>query len=188
MSSPQQPQTGASILIHHQVDPNQQARYESWLATIIEVAAGFPGHQGVTILKPNQGLQRYEIAVRFASEADAKHWLASDERQQLIGKVASLLQLPENVQISSGIDHWFQPLNSPAPHPVRWKQWLLTTLVICLLTMLIPPLLQLLFDAMPLLGLWGIRHLLSAGIIVGLVVYLVMPRLVPLLAGWLFKP
>ncbi|MDP4529318.1 antibiotic biosynthesis monooxygenase [Alkalimonas delamerensis] len=188
MSSSQQPQAGASILIHHQVDPSQHTSYESWLATIIEVAAGFAGHQGVTILKPTPGQQHYEIAVRFASEADAKRWLDSDERQQLIGKVAPLLQLPENVQISSGIDHWFQPVHSPAPHPVRWKQWLITTLVICLLTMLIPPLLQVLFDALPLLGLWGIRHLLTAGIIVGLVVYLVMPRLVPLLAGWLFKP
>lgn len=186
--TPSPPPTGASILIHHQVDPKQQASYESWLATIIEVAAGFPGHQGVTILKPSQGQQRYEIAVRFASQQAAERWLDSNERQQLIGKVAPLLQLPENVQIASGIDHWFQPINSPSPHPVRWKQWLITTLVICLLTMLIPPLLQLLFTAIPLLGLWGIRHLLTAGIIVGLVVYLVMPRLVPLLAGWLFKP
>ncbi|SEA77415.1 antibiotic biosynthesis monooxygenase [Alkalimonas amylolytica] len=184
----QQPATaGASILIHHQVVPDAMDHYEGWLADIIQAAAEFPGHQGVTIVKPAKGLHRYEIAVRFCSEADARLWLESQVRQQLIAEVAPLLQLPENVRVSTGIDQWFQPLNSDAPHPVRWKQWLVTTLVICGLTMLVPPVLQQLFSQVPVLGVWGLRHLLSAAMIVGLVVYLIMPRLVPLLAGWLFK-
>ncbi|MCH8537873.1 MAG: antibiotic biosynthesis monooxygenase [Alkalimonas sp.] len=183
----QQATAGASILIHHQVLADAMADYENWLTEIIQAAAGFAGHQGVTILKPAAGQQQYEIAVRFSSETDAKSWLESEVRQQLIAKVAPLLQLPENVLISTGIDHWFQPLNSDAPHPVRWKQWLLTTLVICVLTMLVPPVLQQLFTLVPVLGVWGLRHLLSAAVIVGLVVYLIMPRLVPLLASWLFR-
>ncbi|MDP4536307.1 antibiotic biosynthesis monooxygenase [Alkalimonas collagenimarina] len=187
MATPQQTQAGASILIHHQVRPDSMDSYESWLADIIQAAAEFTGHQGVSILKPVKGQQQYDIAVRFSSQADAERWLTSDIRKQLIEDVAPLLQLPENVRISTGIDHWFQPVNSPVPHPVRWKQWLLTTFVICLLTILVPPVLQLAFNAWPLLGYWGIRHFISAAIIVGLVVYIIMPRLVSLLAGWLFK-
>ena len=187
MATPQSTPTGTSLLIHHQVRPDSMDSYECWLADIIQAAAEFSGHQGVSIVKPVKGQQQYDIAVRFSSHADAERWLASDLRKQLIDDVAPLLQLPENVRISSGIDHWFEPVNSPAPHPVRWKQWLLTTLVICVLTMLIPPVLQHLFTLIPVLGIWGLHHLVSSAVIVGLVVYLIMPRLAALLTGWLFQ-
>jgi uncharacterized protein len=188
MTNAMKTSAGAAIVIHHQVSPDYLQQYEQWLAEIIQAAGEFNGHQGVTILKPAKEQPHYDITVRFDSRAAAERWLQSSTRQQLIAKVATLLQLPEDVRITSGIDYWFQPLNSPSPHPVRWKQWLVTTLVICMLTMLVPPLLQLLFQLIPMLGLWGIRHLLNAGIVVALVIFIIMPRLVPLIAKWMFKP
>lgn len=187
MTELKQAPSGVSILINHQVKPQAMAAYEGWLTDIIRASAQFDGQQGVTIIKPGKGQHQYEIVVRFASENAAESWLKSEVRHHLITQVAPLLVLPENVKISSGIDHWFEPLNSVTPHPVRWKQWLVTTTVICILTMLIPPVLQLIFDWLPLPGYWGIRHFVSAAVIVWLVIYLVMPRLVPLLAGWLFQ-
>lgn len=179
---------GVSVLISHQVRQDAMASYEHWLAEIIAAASRFPGHQGVNILKPVGGHNRYEIAVRFAGQAEAEAWLQSDIRRALIEEAGGYLAIPENIEISSGIDNWFQPLNPPARQPTRWKQWLLTTLVIWLLTLLVPPALSLLlFEPVPLLGLWGIRHAITAAIIVALVIYVVMPRLVRRVSGWLFR-
>lgn len=178
---------GVSVLIKHRIRQDAMEWYEHWLARTIDAAAQFPGHQGVNILKPVGGHTQYDIAVRFSSQAEAQAWLGSRERATLIAQVREHLELPENVEISTGIDNWFQPLNPSVKQPTRWKQWLLTTLVIWVLTMLVPPVLAPLFSQVPLLGLWGVRHAITAAIIVALVIYLIMPRLVRRVSGWLFR-
>ncbi|WP_445395939.1 hypothetical protein [Zobellella sp. An-6] len=186
----EQPHTipaGVSVLIRHRVRPQALGDYEHWLRKTIDVAAGFSGHQGVNIFKPTCGHTQYDIAVRFASRAEAEAWVQSRERQALLEEAEHYLELPDQVEISSGIDNWFQPLNPPPKQPTRWKQWLVTSLVIWVLTMVVPPVLSPLFEQVPPLGLWGIRHAISAGVIVGLVIYLVMPRLVPRIAHWLYR-
>ncbi|MCE8038452.1 antibiotic biosynthesis monooxygenase [Halomonas sp. MCCC 1A11062] len=178
---------GATIKIHHRVRPGAADRYETWLRQIIEAAGRFPGHQGVHILRPPEGHHDYEIAVRFASDDDARRWRESAERCELMATIQRELQQAERVEIVSGIDYWFTPPTPASRQPTRWKQWLVTTSVIWPLTIIVPLLWQPLFGLLPLLGTWGIRHGLVAATIVALVVYLVMPRVVKLVAPWLFR-
>ncbi|MEC7120684.1 MAG: antibiotic biosynthesis monooxygenase [Pseudomonadota bacterium] len=179
--------TGVSVLIQHRVRAEHLTNYEQWLIDIIQAAAQFAGHHGVNILKPVSHHNQYEISVRFASQAEAEAWLSSEIRQRFLQRAEPYLHAPESIEISSGIDNWFQPINPHIPTPVRWKQWLLTTLVIWVLTMVVPPILAYLFEAIPVLGVWGIRHGITAAIIVGLVVYVIMPRLARALSGWLMR-
>ncbi|MCE8010967.1 antibiotic biosynthesis monooxygenase [Halomonas daqingensis] len=178
---------GATIQIHHRVRPGAADRYETWLRQIIEAAGRFPGHQGVHILRPPEGHHDYEIAVRFASDDDARRWRESAERRELMATIQGDLQQAERVEIVSGIDYWFTPPTPASRQPTRWKQWLVTTSVIWPLTIIVPLLWQPLFGLLPLLGTWGIRHGLIAATIVALVVYVVMPRVVKLVAPWLFR-
>ncbi|UYG09033.1 antibiotic biosynthesis monooxygenase [Halomonas sp. M4R1S46] len=178
---------GITLRIHHRVRPDAKDRYETWLRRIIAVAGRYAGHQGVHILRPHEGGQDYEIAVRFASEAQAERWRASDDRRELLDDIRDALQQDEAVEILSGIDYWFTPQASTARQPVRWKQWLVTTGVIWPLTMLVPLLWQPLFSLFPLLDSWGLRHGIVAATVVALVVYLVMPRVVRLVAHWMFE-
>ncbi|PSJ43799.1 antibiotic biosynthesis monooxygenase [Zobellella endophytica] len=185
---PSLPAGGVSVLIRHRIRQEAMSDYEHWLRKTIDVAAGFAGHQGVNILKPAGGHTQYDIAVRFASRAEAEAWVHSRERRALLEEAEGYLVLPDEVDIATGIDNWFQPLNPPVKQPTRWKQWLLTTLVIWLLTLLVPPALSLLlFEPVPLLGLWGLRHAITAAAIVALVIYVIMPRLVRRVSGWLFR-
>lgn len=179
--------SGRSILIHHTVLPYYRDRYETWLRQIIVAAANFSGHQGVHVIRPTEGNHTFEIAVRFSSHEEAEAWLNSDIRKELISDIASALASDEQVEIKTGIDFWFTPPTSKAKQPTRWKQWLITTSVIWPLTMIIPVLYQPLFDALPALSAWGIRHGIIAATIVALVVYLIMPRVVRRVAGWLFR-
>lgn len=178
---------GVSIQIRHQVRAGAADRYETWLKQIIETAARFPGHQGVHVFRPAPGHQDYEISVRFSSESDAQYWRNSDERRELMAVILPELQTDEHVEIKTGIDFWFTPPTSTSKQPTRWKQWLITTMVIWPLTVVVPLLLSPLFNALPALDNWGIRHGLVVATVVALVVYLIMPRVVRLVASWLFR-
>lgn len=178
---------GRTIVIRHTVHPEYRDRYETWLKQIISAAAEFPGHQGVHIVRPSEDTDTFEIAVRFSSSKEAEAWLNSDIRKELISSIAPALASDEQVEIKSGIDFWFTPPASKAKQPTRWKQWLVTTAVIWPLTIIVPLLYQPLFRIIPELSLWGVSHGIVAATIVALVVYLIMPRVVRLVAGWLFR-
>lgn len=177
---------GVTIRIQHRVRPEALASYETWLRRIIEVAGRYCGHQGVHVLRPPDGGYDYEIAVRFASEEQADHWRHSDERRRLIDEIEPALQNKETIEIVSGIDYWFTPPGSTAKQPVRWKQWLVTTSVIWPLTILVPFLWEPVFSLLPFLDVWGVRNGFISATIVALVVYVVMPRVVRLVASWMF--
>ncbi|MFL1405096.1 antibiotic biosynthesis monooxygenase [Marinobacter sp. M1N3S26] len=179
--------SGRSIIIRHTVRQGQRERYETWLRQIIQAAAEFPGHQGVHIVRPTEGNDTFEISVRFSSKDDAETWLNSDIRRELVSDISPVLASDEQVDIKSGIDFWFTPPSSSAKQPTRWKQWLITTAVIWPLTMIVPELYRPLFQTVPDLALWGIRHGIIAATVVALVVYLIMPRVVRMVAGWLFR-
>ncbi|MFS8149597.1 antibiotic biosynthesis monooxygenase [Halomonas profundus] len=178
---------GRSIIIRHTVRPEFRERYETWLKQIIAAAAEFPGHEGVHILRPPEGHDTFEIAVRFSSNSAAEAWLGSNIRKELLSSIVFALASDEQLEIKSGIDFWFTPPASKAKQPTRWKQWLITTAVIWPLTIIIPVLYQPLFNIIPAISVWGVRHGIIAATIVALVVYLIMPRVVRLVAGWLFR-
>jgi antibiotic biosynthesis monooxygenase (ABM) superfamily enzyme len=179
---------GVTLKICHRVKPDARAEYEAWLQKIIQIAGQYPGHLGVNILRPAEGHNDYEIALRFASHAEAGRWLESSERKALINDVLPAFREAEVIQIHSGIDYWFSPPSAPAnTQPVRWKQWMVTTAVIWPLTILVPLLWLPIFNQLPWLATWGIRHGIVAASVVGLVVYVVMPRVVRLVAPWMFR-
>lgn len=174
------------FVIRHRVKKGKREQYESWLAKIVPIAATFTGHLGVQVVRPPEGHNEYVIVVRFASIDNLEHWQQSNERAQLINEVAALLDSKEVLDIKTGIDYWFTP-PTVSKSPPRWKQWLVTTSVIWPLTLYVPPAIEPLFLQFPELDDTVIRHGVVAVVIVGLVVYLIMPIYVRLIAKWFFK-
>lgn len=134
--------------------PGHRDRYETWLRQIIAAAAQFSGHQGVHVVRPPEGHDTFEIAVRFSHPDEADAWLNSDVRRELVSDIVPALASKEQVEIQTGIDYWFTPPTSKAKQPTRWKQWLITTTVIWPLTLIVPIVFQPLFDRLPVLALW----------------------------------
>lgn len=179
--------TGVSIIIRHKVLAANRSAYEAWLKKIIPAAANFPGHQSVHIMRPAQGGEQFEIAVRFASEALAHNWLNSAERIALVEEASQLFYEHEILEIYNGIDFWFSAPTAANKVATRWKQWLITTLIIWPLTYWVPRLMQPVYAQLSVPAEFGIQQFFSVVIIVGLVVYFFMPRVVKLVAAWLFK-
>ena len=55
-------------VITHQIRAERRADFETWAGGIIDAVSGFPGHQGVTVLRPGtKGDTEYVLVVRFAA-------------------------------------------------------------------------------------------------------------------------
>ncbi|MDB5931424.1 MAG: Antibiotic biosynthesis monooxygenase [Polaromonas sp.] len=180
-----------SFVVQHHVRAGAQAGYESWLAETMRIAAGFPGHQGVHVVRPAPGGADYTIVVHFATYEDATRWRQSAERARQLEAVQAHLGSGEQLSMGAGIDYWFAPRQTAEGEvpvkPPAWKQWLVTTSVIWPLTMVVPPLFKPVFRAVPALGLYGVSHAILAAVIVALVVWVIMPRYTQLVHGWLFR-
>ena len=145
-----------SFVVRHRVREGAHTPYEAWLVEIVRVAATFPGHRGVQVVRPTAGGVDYTIIVDFATHDDATRWHQSTERAHLIDDVQPHLEVAEQVTVGAGIDYWFQPeppvTREPPMKPPAWKQWLITTSVIWPLTMVVPWAFGPVFKAVPALG------------------------------------
>lgn len=174
-----------TFVVQHWVRRDAFPRYEEWLRGVVDVCSGYPGYQGVDIIRPVARDNKYSTVVRFATFADAERWCKSADRPRLLATITDILERDDQARIETGIDFWFTPQGQP--QALRWKQWLVTTSVIWPLTLLVPWLLDPLFTAVPWLGLYGFRQGVVAAVVVALVVFVVMPRYVRLIAGWLYS-
>lgn len=181
------PKPQVSFVVRHQVRTEAGAEYEAWLRRVMARAAHYPGHLGVQVVRPPDGGEDYVTVVRFASAEDARRWASSADRRELVAEVLGLLAHGDEVEILSGVDFWFTPEAPQQQHPVRWKQWLVTTSVIWPLTLIVPFALAPVFARLPLLGAWGISQGIVAATVVALVIYVVMPPYVRAVSVWLFR-
>lgn len=88
-------------------------------------------------------------------------------------------------QSLSGLESWFELPErvTPQPHPVRWKQALVTFVVIFVFVLLLN------VGVMPIVKDWPLllRSAVFPAVIVPLLVYVIMPRVTKLLRKWLFR-
>lgn len=174
-----------TAVIRHRVRAEAMVEYEHWLQRIVPIAQRFPGHRGVDVIRPAPGSSLYTVTIRFDSLAHAEDWFESSARQTLLAELMPLLAQEEQRETLTGLEFWFHP--EPGQKPAkRYKQFLLTVSVIFPLTLLVPMPLHWLALRWPWLGNTVLQHLLVAAVIVGLMTYVLMPRLTRWVARWLY--
>ncbi len=174
-----------TLVVKHRIKKGLEPRYEAWLRRIVAIAAGYPGHLGVDVIRGKaDGLHMFTCVLRFCSTEAMQGWLESSQRRDLVAEAAPMLADGDFTEVNRHNEFWFMP-PSDSPPPPRWKQACVTFLVICPLTLLIPQLWGPVFRAFPLLGNYLISTALVTVTIVLLVVYLLMPQATRLFAPWL---
>ena len=176
-----------TLVVRHQLQADALAHYEQWLGRIIPMAARFPGHRGVNVIRPAPGGADYTVTVRFDSLKHAEDWLASDARHQLVAELDPWLDHAETLETVTGLEFWFAPAAASAKRARPVKQFLITLSVIYPLTLLVPWLVRPVLAGVPVLELRYVEHLIVTALIVGAMTYVVMPRYVRLVAGWLYR-
>lgn len=177
-------QQHVTLVITHRVSEANRSKYEEWLKAIMPQAATFAGHLGVNVIRPAHSGEPYTILVRFETVENLNQWNNSEERKRLIAEINPLLLQSDLTEIRPGAEFWFTPPNSAVRPPPRWKQYLLTLLVIYPSTNLVP---WVWGHILPQLkGTLG-GHLLNDATVVALVVFLWMPAITRLFHRWLTR-
>ncbi|MCU1720016.1 MULTISPECIES: antibiotic biosynthesis monooxygenase [unclassified Pseudomonas] len=174
-----------TLVIQHKARADALAQYEAWLKRAVSVARQQPGHLDVNVIRPDADGRHFTTVVRFAQASQLQAWVNSAERQAMIDEVMPLLEDGDNTQVHDDPEFWFTPPSAGAPQPPRWKQALLTYLVICPMTFLIPALLAPLFAQFPLLGGRIIGNMIGNLFVILPVVFFIMPWLTRRTAAWL---
>jgi uncharacterized protein len=176
-----------NLVIRHHVRPGAASQYEEWLGRIMPIAHDLPGHLGTHVIRPTTAAEPYTIVLRFLDCERLDAWMGSTQRRDLIAEITPALSKPDAFETQPGAAFWFTPAVAGSRAPVRWKQALLTMIVIYPLTLVVPALLSQLIRAWPWLGEQPQRGLVVTVLIVLLVVYLIMPKLTRWLAAWLTR-
>lgn len=161
------------------------AQFEGLLHEVIAAARGFEGHLGVDVLRPEGG-GTYQIIYRYRSHAAHEAWMGSERRRLLVARIDELLDDSTGAEVRSvdGWEGWFvAPGYAPPAPPRRWKMAVIT------LGALYPIVLGLITALRPLTGGWPlpVGMLLTMGLTIPLMTWVVMPALTTRLGPWLRK-
>ncbi len=175
-----------TILITRSPHKSNQKEFEQALSKTIDAALEFPGHLGVTVLKPQRGESNdYRIIVKFASEADYQRWCRSNEAARWFEILNRLEEKPPNLEIMTGLETWFAVNSStsrPMIPPPRYKMAIVTWIAIFVLIVIINLVMGSFLASLPML----LRSFLLTVVLVGLMTYVVMPQMNRLFSWWLY--
>lgn len=175
----------ATLIVRHRIKAGHEQQYEMWLRRIIDTASRYAGHMGVNVVRSrSNGLPLFTCILHFSRTTYLQGWLDSSDRQELIAEVKPMLADGDRVEVLNAREFWFAP-SSENIRPPRWKQALLTFLIIMPLTLLVPQLLLPVFERVTWLGTPPISAVIVTLSIVLLVVYVFMPLFTRCLATWL---
>jgi uncharacterized protein len=171
-----------TAVITHIVRKGRIQGYEEWFHGIATAAQDFQGHQGVSTICPQDfSHPEYVVILKFDRYRNLKSWLESDVRKQWIEQLQPLIEKPENIQTLTGLETWFALPNQKTPPP-RYKMAIVTWLGVFSVISVVSPLLAPILTQLPPI----LAQLITTGLVVIILTYLVMPRITKLLKGWLY--
>jgi antibiotic biosynthesis monooxygenase (ABM) superfamily enzyme len=174
-----------TAVISQRVSRQHQADYEHWMQGISRAAQRFPGHNGITVIRPEAGIcMEFVIILKFDCYSNLKRWLDSEERQQWLDKAKPFIRQQNQVHILTGLETWFTlPARAVQSPPPRYKMAILTTFAVFGVVQLFSPIfMPLLTQIVPPL----LASLLVTYLVVLALTYGVMPRLTRLFRRWLY--
>ncbi len=179
------PSSGSvTVCIRWKIKRGKEREFDDWLAGVGRAASQFPGHQGLTVLRPaSAGSQEYVYIFRFDTYPHLQCWEESPERQAWVARARELTEGESRKQVVTGLEYWFAlpelPAGSPPP---RAKMAFVTLLAIYPLSLALPALLAPALTPVPAL----LRSLVVSVLLILLMTYVVMPRMTRLFARWLY--
>jgi uncharacterized protein len=76
-----------TVTVARVVRPDQREAFEQWADDVLQVAAGFPGNLGASLLHPGPDSSEYHLVYRFVDDASLAAWERSSERRSALAHV-----------------------------------------------------------------------------------------------------
>ncbi|GAA1405837.1 antibiotic biosynthesis monooxygenase [Catellatospora coxensis] len=177
-----------SVLFTWAVMPGREPDFERWLEEVNAASSRFPGHQGVTWLRPQHTAPGdkavYHCVLRFRNGRDLSRWLTSPERQVVVRHLAGIAEEAEPRETTTGMETWFSLPGRPVLPPPRWKMTIVSFLGVYPCVLLFQVLGAEHLSELPLPPV--VRAAILPMLLAPILTYLVMPWLSQALRGFLY--
>ena len=117
-----------TIVFSWTVKPGKTQDFQNWMHRVHREALKWPGHLGVTTLRPPNGRGDYQTVLRFDSYEHLENWLNSDDRHRLMESLDNIAQLQTDK--ATGMETWFDIPGKLLTPPPRWKMAITTMIAI----------------------------------------------------------
>lgn len=173
-----------TIVVRRKVRPGQEKAYEAWLERLTRGAAEqFRGYLGAEFHRPAGPGGEYRSVFRFDSLDQLDAFERSDFRAGMLDEASPLFAADAAWERMTGLEFWFDPPpGTKVPQPSPHRMALVLIAVVFTLVLILNLTLGPLMVGWPL----PLRVLVTVCIQVGLMTYVIMPRLTPLLARFIY--
>lgn len=173
-----------TIVVRQSVKPGHEEAYEAWLKRMTEGAqANFPGYLGVGFHRPSQPGEQYRQVFRFDSIEQLEEFERSDYRAEMLAEGAEHFAADPSLERMTGLEFWFDPPGgTKVPQPSPHRMALVMIAVVFTMILILSTIIAALTPNWP----QPLRLLLTVSVQVILMTYVVMPRLTPLIARFIY--
>jgi antibiotic biosynthesis monooxygenase (ABM) superfamily enzyme len=173
-----------TIIVRRRVNPGRERDYEVWLERLTRGAAEqFKGYLGAEFHRPASAGGVYRSVFRFDRLENLEAFERSDFRRDMLAEAAPLFAADAAWELLTGLEFWFDPPEGTrVPQPSPHRMALVLIAVVFTLVLILNLTLGPLMTGWPL----ALRVLVTVCIQVGLMTYVIMPRLTPLLARFIY--
>jgi antibiotic biosynthesis monooxygenase (ABM) superfamily enzyme len=173
-----------TIVVRRKVRPGCETAYETWLERLTRGAAErFPGYLGAEFHRPASAGGDYRSIFRFDRLEHLEAFERSSFRQDMLAEAAPLFAADAAWERLTGLEFWFDPPpGTRVPQPSPHRMALVLVAVVFTLVLILNLTLGPLMTGWPL----PLRVLATVGIQVGLMTYVIMPRLTPRIARFIY--
>lgn len=179
MNTPQNENDGL-LLVRFKLKPDHISDFEKWKLEAIEQINKVKGFIDITTMKQLKNKDYYHILIRFDCEENVIVWLHSDERKKIFNH-SDISWLTDRQEVIHNWNiFWFRIFEGTK----KWKQWAVTFIAVYPLTLIIPITVKAITKVIPLYFFAGI---ISALMISGFMLFLVMPFIHRLFKKWLHE-
>jgi len=173
-----------TIVVRRKIKPGREKDYEAWLERLTHaVAEQFEGYLGAEFHRPAGAGGDYRSVFRFDSLEHLDAFERSDFRAAMLAEAASLFATDAAWERMTGLEFWFDPPpGTKVPQPSPHRMGLVLIAVVFALVLILNLTLGPLMAGWPL----PLRVLVTVCIQVGLMTYVIMPRLTPRIARFIY--
>ncbi|WP_351234854.1 antibiotic biosynthesis monooxygenase [Streptomyces sp. NPDC002133] len=140
-----------TVVFTWDVAEGKEAEFEQWAYGLQHAAAGFPGNEEVTWLRPEEDrIRLHHAVVGWADPDSLDHWMTSADRATRHDRVLPPARTAHPELTTNGLETWFDVPHTAAVPPARWKMTPVTIVAVYPFALLFSAVLARYFERRPL--------------------------------------
>ena len=173
-----------TIIVRRRVKPGREGEYEAWLERLTRgTAERFEGYLGAEFHRPARAGEAYRSVFRFDHMDHLEAFERSEFRARMLAEGSAFFAADAAWERMTGLEFWFDPPpDTKVPQPSPHRMALVLIAVVFSLVMLLNLVLGPVMSGWPL----PLRVLVTVGLQVGLMTYVIMPALTPRIARFIY--